>query len=157
MGRRPQTSDQRTLTLRNHATIRCSQRYGVHLSDELHDGLVKSIERGTALLRGRRSIRVATYTVWLDGSAYHVAYDHQRRALVTFLPKDKWDTVEPPTLNRPRVRTSIDERLAIAAQHTADEFGCCSCCDGFVAYPCPIVQRAERLARQEGLIVSTTD
>jgi len=159
--RRKHPRKQRELSLRNHANMRCSERYGVHLTNELHDTLVKAIQGGKATLQSRRSLRVAAYTVRLNGVAYNVVYDRNRKMLVTFLPKDRWEreesSVPEPVATPPsKLRMTLEERLEVASQHTPDDVGCCSLCEGFVAYPCRTVQTAERLAQEAGFDSSST-
>jgi hypothetical protein len=96
MGRRPswvgvlysQPAPKRTKAdaQRIHAERRCFERYGAHLTDVMHEALVRQIQRGDAKLLEKQSLRLSLYRVSWEGEPMRVVYDRNRKTLVTFLP-----------------------------------------------------------------------
>ena len=77
-----------------HARKRAMTRYGLKLTTEVHDDIVARIHVSGSTLVRRQSNRVSIHDVLLNAKTYRVAYDCQRRVLVTFLYRDEneWPT-----------------------------------------------------------------
>lgn len=78
-----------------HARKRAMTRYGLRLTKHVHDTIVALIHVSGSTLVKRQSNRVSVHDVTLDEETYRVAYDCQRKVLVTFLyqdDEDEWPT-----------------------------------------------------------------
>jgi len=74
-------------SIRYHAFRRARQRYGVPAPGRLCLAIRSYIESGQARLLERVSNRVSNYGVVIDGQVYAVGYDHERKLVITFLPR----------------------------------------------------------------------
>jgi len=75
--------------IKAHARRRAYERLGVVLSNDLHAGLVRQIVKGTARLVRKESNRVTIFEVELAGQLVEVAYDKERKLIVTVLPPEE--------------------------------------------------------------------
>lgn len=70
----------------SHAKERAFERYGLALTNEIHDEMVELIETGKATKVARFSDRSETYYLVWRGGALKIGYDPQNKVIRTFLP-----------------------------------------------------------------------
>lgn len=75
-------------TMFRHAQLRARERYGIRLTKELHAQIVKAIQDQKSVHVETQSHRVSVHDIDCGGTRARVVYDRQRKALVTFLPKE---------------------------------------------------------------------
>ena len=80
--------------VRSHAKRRFDERAGVELTRELHDEIVRSIQKGEAAFVRRQSNRVTLWNVIIEGKERTVVYDKKRSNITTVLYKEKEYTHE---------------------------------------------------------------
>ena len=74
---------------REHAKKRFFQRYGVEYTKNVKQYMIKQIQKGgNADLILRQSHRVSLYYVRWKGQRFPVAYDKQRKEIITVLTDD---------------------------------------------------------------------
>lgn len=74
---------------RIHLRRRWEERVGGTISNRLHDKLVEMIKSGKSKPVRSTSNRVTIHAIIIEDQEYRVAYDKQRKQLVTVLPKEK--------------------------------------------------------------------
>ena len=81
-------------TLQVHAKRRMYARYGIVLTQQAKEEVVKAIQAGdgVATFIEKQSIRVSVWDVPLEGQVVRVVYDKQRKEVVTVLPPGGEDT-----------------------------------------------------------------
>lgn len=73
---------------RNHAKMRAKERYNLSLNRYDLNELSELIKSDKAICLKKQSNRIHIYNLDYKGSNIIVAYDHVRRTVVTFLPKE---------------------------------------------------------------------
>lgn len=73
---------------RVHAKRRALERYGLVLTKDIRNDIRGKIKRNDGTFIRRTSRRVSIWEVELSGDKYVVAYDTQRKEIVTFLTGD---------------------------------------------------------------------
>ncbi len=68
-----------------HSQKRALERYGIVLTKEIYQSIIKKIRSGQGTLIAKQSLRVFVYDVDLD-QTYRVVYDKSRKTIATFLP-----------------------------------------------------------------------
>ncbi len=71
-----------------HARLRAAQRYGLDLSNADEQDLVAQIQSGRARFVASQSHRVTLWDVETRQGPARVCYDKQRKAIITFLPRE---------------------------------------------------------------------
>lgn len=72
--------------LREHASERADERFGVKLTDRVHKALVKRIQSGDAVFIRRCNKWRTKYLVDLRGQRCFAIYDSKHSTIVTFIP-----------------------------------------------------------------------
>jgi hypothetical protein len=75
----------------SHARRRFYDRYGIQLTDALHQDLVRKIQDGRAVFVEKQSNRVSVFDLNVEGQeiealAVRVVYDRERHIIVSALP-----------------------------------------------------------------------
>jgi hypothetical protein len=70
--------------IRRHAQVRAMQRFGIRLTDDLHDALVTKFKRKRGCHK-RVSCRVWIFRTQVLGPKIDVVYDRKLELIVTFL------------------------------------------------------------------------
>lgn len=89
--RRPSRSTKRepkAESLRRHASRRAIQRYGMSISKEEHDQLVKQVQAGQTDCIEQQSHRISVHEAQMNGQTIRFAYDKKRGVIVTYLHRD---------------------------------------------------------------------
>jgi len=73
---------------RAHAKKRAHERYGLELTKGIRDDIRGKIKRSDGNFIRRTSRRVSIWEIEHDNNKYVVAYDTQRKEIVTFLTED---------------------------------------------------------------------
>lgn len=71
----------------HHARESFNDRYGIVLTDNLHQQFVKDIQTGKAFFMMRQSHRVSVFRIIHEGRKIPVVYDGDRKQIVTALPE----------------------------------------------------------------------
>lgn len=74
---------------RIHAKRRALERYGLEVTEEVRDNLKSKVARGDGVFLYRTSRRVSVWELTLEGNEYRIAYDKNRKEIITFLPNDQ--------------------------------------------------------------------
>lgn len=69
-----------------HAKRRALERYGLEITQEKYDQIVKLVQSGKSKFLFRQSHRVSHFLIEFEGKSMRVVYDKQRKTIVTFLP-----------------------------------------------------------------------
>lgn len=70
-----------------HARRRLKERFGIDLTRKLRRQIKDDIRRGRCQVLTRPSNRVTMYLVDVKGISMRVAYDRQRKEIITVLPR----------------------------------------------------------------------
>jgi len=68
-----------------HASRRAAERFGVFVEPHTYKRIIREIQDGTAKFCWRTSKRVTVFQTELAGKPCRVAYDRQRKQIVTFM------------------------------------------------------------------------
>ena len=79
---------------RVHCRRRFFERYGMNMTNALHDQFVKTIQSGEARFIRKSSLRVSIFGIDHDGREIIVAYDKHRKQLASTLPEGSEDESE---------------------------------------------------------------
>jgi hypothetical protein len=84
-----------------HARARARERYGLSLTWEDVDRIVKCIQqRQSVALVSRTCKRITVWDVLYEGRTVRVVYDRRERNLITFLPEGGGGSEDPPPPSR---------------------------------------------------------
>ena len=82
-----------------HARLKCKDRYGFKLTNEIYSDIIDQILTRNADLISKQSNRVYIFDVSLNGNKVRVVYDDIRVSLVTFLKPDWTGVLDLPKNN----------------------------------------------------------
>ena len=71
-----------------HANARAVERVGIIFSEKKNEEVVKMIQDKQAVFVRRQSKRVSIWDVCFEGTEMRVAYDKDRKVIVTVMTKD---------------------------------------------------------------------
>lgn len=74
-----------------HATKRALERYGIELTREKREKIVRMIQGGQASIVRRQSHRVSIFSLIFEEKEVVIVYDKQRKSLASFLPLEAKD------------------------------------------------------------------
>lgn len=80
-------------TIKRHAKMRASERFGINFSKQIHDEVIKTIQDGKAKFVEKQSNRITLFDVLVEGKECRVVYDKERKTIVTFLNKDRQNSI----------------------------------------------------------------
>lgn len=86
---------------RKHAVQRAKDRHNIDLTPEDFTKIKDMIESGLSELLEKQSHRVSIRKITLNNKEYVIVYDHNRKTVVSFLPKDNWFTGTPLDIQQP--------------------------------------------------------
>ena len=86
----------KALAQRQHAVRRAAERFGVVLSTEAYDALVRQIQAGQARFLFKESTRLSHFALVIGGVEVRAVYDRMRHTVVTVLPLDELATGAMP-------------------------------------------------------------
>jgi len=92
-----------------HAKKRCYERYGIRLSKELKEYIIKNIQFGKSKIVVQQSERISIYDVNWNNIIFRTVFDRKRNTIVTFL--DPSEPVKFNTLNfdkNYKIKTKMD-------------------------------------------------
>lgn len=81
-----------------HAKKRALERHEIDLTQEDFKKIKDMIESGRSELLKKQSHRVSIRKIILNNNEYVIVYDHNRKTVVSFLPKDNWFTGTPQAI-----------------------------------------------------------
>lgn len=76
---------------RRHAISRIGQRYGLKVSRDDYWRACLAIQSGESVFVDKQSNRVSIHDVLIQGVRVRVAYDRQRKRIMTALPEGAWE------------------------------------------------------------------
>ena len=95
-GATPISTATKKAALRAHARRRALERYGIELTREKQNAIVRAIQKGQGLFLRRQSLRVTEWNVAFEGKELRVIYDGKRKTLITCLPpREEKGALEP--------------------------------------------------------------
>ena len=71
---------------KKHTVMRALLRFGIELSNGMHESIVSSIQAGTAKFLEKQSNRVSVFKVDAEVQPVAVAYDKKRGSIATMMP-----------------------------------------------------------------------
>lgn len=75
-----------------HAKMRCWERLGAYISNDVLEDLIKKIQSGTLLFLERCSNRVSKWKADINGVPCVIVYDKNRKNIVTIWKYDEVET-----------------------------------------------------------------
>lgn len=84
----PKALKHKKVAQRFHAKKRATQRYGLTLTTEKQQAIVRLIQLGRGRFIRNQSNRVSVWAVEYGGMILPVVYDKNRKVLVTVLPQE---------------------------------------------------------------------
>lgn len=92
-------------TMQAHAKLRFRQRAGLSLTPEIHKQFLNQIWNRQAEFVEKQSCRVSIFLVTYDNQKLKVAYDKDRKLIITCLPaceehENPWDVIDRLTNGR---------------------------------------------------------
>lgn len=76
-------------TLEQHAGKRALQRYGISITKEARNNLIRKVRAGKATKIEDQSLRVGVYEAEYGDQIIRFAYDKRRKTIITFLHRDQ--------------------------------------------------------------------
>lgn len=71
--------------IKRHLRKRLNQRFETRLTKDLHNNIVRQIQKGLAEFVERQSNRVTLWLVEIEGETIKAVYDSKRKQIVTVL------------------------------------------------------------------------
>jgi hypothetical protein len=78
----------KAITLRRHFKNRLLERYGIQATNEDIKKYVQMIQEGRGRIVMKQSLRVSVWDLFINEKTLRVAYDKNRKELITALPPD---------------------------------------------------------------------
>jgi len=83
--RKGQDKRSKAKSLKSHAKRRFWERYGIQLTNNLENDIIKQITRGKAPLIDRQSTNRSIYRIMAENQSIPVLYDRKRKCIITAL------------------------------------------------------------------------